>query len=218
MIRISRVGGWTLAILLMAAWAGPVVAAEGTASKEGVATAGPGAMSSRAAVLGDLLRANREAEAAEVLRAYRAEGATDQDVRLLLCHVRPLLDADQKDTANDRLRALDPAAPVFVGGNVSRPEILENTPPQYTEVARKARLQGTVVLQTVIGTSGYAESFDVLKGLPMGLDKGAIEAVRKWRFKPAALDGVPVPACYVLTVNFQIQDKPEDAAGEAPPQ
>jgi len=41
----------------------------------------------------------------------------------------------------------------------------------------------------------------------MGLDKSAVEAVQTWRFKPATLNGTPVPVCYVLTVNFQIQDK-----------
>ncbi len=42
----------------------------------------------------------------------------------------------------------------------------------------------------------------VLKALPMGLDHAAVDAVKKWRFKPATLNGRPVNVYYVLTVNF----------------
>jgi TonB family protein len=45
----------------------------------------------------------------------------------------------------------------------------------------------------------------VLKGLPMGLDHAAVDAVQKWKFKPATLEGRPVKVYYVLTVNFQVQ-------------
>ena len=45
----------------------------------------------------------------------------------------------------------------------------------------------------------------VLKGLPMGLDQAAAEAVKKWRFKPATLNGKPVDVYYNLTVNFTLQ-------------
>jgi len=45
----------------------------------------------------------------------------------------------------------------------------------------------------------------VLKGQPMGLDKAAVDAVQRWRFKPAMLAGKPVKVYYVLTVNFQVQ-------------
>jgi TonB family protein len=39
----------------------------------------------------------------------------------------------------------------------------------------------------------------------MGLDKAAVEAVTRWKFKPATLEGRPVKVYYVLTVNFQVQ-------------
>lgn len=45
----------------------------------------------------------------------------------------------------------------------------------------------------------------VLKPLPMGLDRAALDAVAKWRFKPATLQGKPVKVYYTLTVNFQVQ-------------
>jgi len=95
--------------------------------------------------------------------------------------------------------------PLRVGGGVSRPEIIDRVQPQYTEVARKARLQGTVIVEAIIDEQGRVQNVKVLKGLPMGLDKAAVEAVQKWRFKPAMFQGKPVKVYYSLTVNFQVQ-------------
>jgi TonB family protein len=96
--------------------------------------------------------------------------------------------------------------PYRVGDKVSRPEIVSSVPPVYTELARRARVTGTVILEATIDEQGNVTDTRVLKGLPMGLDRSAVEAVRKWKFKPALLDGRPVPVYYVLTVNFQIDD------------
>lgn len=98
-----------------------------------------------------------------------------------------------------------PAGPPYrVGENVTRPEKISGRPPVYTEVARKARLTGVVILETVIDEQGNVTQPRVLKGLPMGLSEAAVEAVQTWKFKPATLDGRPVPVYYTLTVNFQL--------------
>lgn len=68
----------------------------------------------------------------------------------------------------------------------------------------RARLQGVVILESVIDREGRVGQVRILKGLPMGLSEKAVEAVRKWRFKPALLDGKPVPVFYNLTVNFEL--------------
>ncbi|MFY9821507.1 MAG: energy transducer TonB, partial [Thermoanaerobaculia bacterium] len=96
-------------------------------------------------------------------------------------------------------------APLRVGGAVTRPEIINQVRPVYTELARRARVTGTVIVEAIIDTSGNVTNVRVLKGLPMGLDKAAVEAVQKWKFKPATLEGRPVKVYYVLTVNFQVQ-------------
>lgn len=93
--------------------------------------------------------------------------------------------------------------PVRVGGDVKPPIVLARTDPQYTEVARKARVQGIVVLEAIIDRNGQVTDVRVLKGLPMGLSESAMEAVRKWRFKPGNLNGRPVPVIFNLTVNFR---------------
>ena len=72
-------------------------------------------------------------------------------------------------------------------------------------VARKARIQGTVILEAVIDRNGNVTDVRTLKPLPMGLDIEAMNAVRKWRFKPGTLNGRPVPVIFILTVNFRLQ-------------
>jgi protein TonB len=95
--------------------------------------------------------------------------------------------------------------PIVVGGAVKKPEFLVKTQPRYTELARRANLEGHVFLKAVIDEQGYVTDLQVLKALPMGLDKAAIDAVRTWRFKPATLHGRPVKVYYNLTVHFTIQ-------------
>jgi len=95
--------------------------------------------------------------------------------------------------------------PIVVGGAVKKPEILVKTQPRYTEVARRAGVEGVVVLKAVIDERGHVTDLQVIKDLPMGLDKAAMDAVRTWRFKPATLHDRPVKMYYNLTVNFQIQ-------------
>ena len=88
---------------------------------------------------------------------------------------------------------------------ITRPEIINQIKPVYTELARRARVTGTVIVEAIIDTQGNVTNVRVLKGLPMGLDRAAVEAVQKWKFKPATLEGRPVKVYYVLTVNFQVQ-------------
>ena len=99
----------------------------------------------------------------------------------------------------------EPEGPIHVGGDVKAPNKLSAPQPQYTEIARKARIQGVVIVQAIINKQGEVTDVKVLKGLPMGLDQAAVEAIRKWKFEPATLNGKPVDVYYNLTVNFTLQ-------------
>ena len=101
--------------------------------------------------------------------------------------------------------AAEPEGPIMVGGDVKKPERIHDPQPQYTEIARKARIQGVVIVQAIIDKDGNVTNVKVLKGLPMGLDQAAVDAIKKWKFKPATLNGKPVTVYYNLTVNFQLQ-------------
>lgn len=100
---------------------------------------------------------------------------------------------------------VDPDLPRRVVGAVKRPVFLAGPQPRYTETARKAGVQGVVILEAVIDDQGRVTNLQVLKGLPMGLDKSAVEAVSQWRYKPATLENRPVKVIFTLTVNFQLQ-------------
>jgi TonB family protein len=63
-------------------------------------------------------------------------------------------------------------------------------------------VQGKVIVEAIIDQQGDVKNTQVLQGLPLGLDKAAMEAVKTWKFKPSTLDGKPVRVYYVLTVNF----------------
>jgi protein TonB len=91
-----------------------------------------------------------------------------------------------------------------VGGGVSAPSVLFKVEPEYSEEARKAKFQGTVVLAIVVDPSGKARDIRVLRPLGLGLDEKAIEAVMKWRFKPGLKDGAAVPVQATVEVNFRL--------------
>ena len=76
------------------------------------------------------------------------------------------------------------------------------------EEARAAKLNGSVLLSIVVDTDGGATNIHVLKGLGMGLDEKAVEAVAKWKFRPGMKGGVPVNVYAQVQVNFQIGDTP----------
>jgi protein TonB len=87
--------------------------------------------------------------------------------------------------------------------------------PNYTEVARKSRIQGIVIVEAIIDKDGNVDHVKVLKGLPMGLSEEAESAVKKWKFRPGTLGGQPVDVIFNLTVNFTL-DGGGPATKEAP--
>ena len=98
---------------------------------------------------------------------------------------------------------LAPAAPsipsepgVLTAGinGVGIPECIYCPPPLGTDAARAAKYSGSLTLSVVVTVAGTAESVFVLRGAPFQMNERAIEAVRKWRFKPAMKDGKPVPS------------------------
>jgi TonB family protein len=100
------------------------------------------------------------------------------------------------------------AQPVKVEGDVQRPEVLHKVDPEYPEGARKDRLEGKVIVKTVIDEQGRVQG-PVVEGSSGHdvLDRSALEAVSAWTFKPATLHGKPVAVLYWLTINFKADEK-----------
>ncbi len=91
-----------------------------------------------------------------------------------------------------------------VGGGVSAPRPLFTPDPEYSEEARKAKYQGTVVLWMVVGPDGRPRDMRIVRTLGLGLDEKALEAVRQWRFDPALKDGHPVAVQINVEVSFRL--------------
>jgi TonB family protein len=91
-----------------------------------------------------------------------------------------------------------------IGGGVSSPTLMFKVEPEYSEEARKAKFQGTVVLYIEVDEKGNPRNLKVVRALGLGLDEKAIEAVKKWRFKPALKDGQPVAVAAQVEVNFRL--------------
>jgi periplasmic protein TonB len=91
-----------------------------------------------------------------------------------------------------------------IGGGVSPPSILYKVEPEYSEEARKAKFQGTVLLFVVVDEKGNPRDIKILRPLGLGLDQKAVEAVEKWKFSPGKKDGKPVPVQAQIEVNFRL--------------
>jgi TonB family protein len=91
-----------------------------------------------------------------------------------------------------------------VGGGVSEPIPIYKPDPAYSEEARKAKYQGTVVLWIVVDASGAVTDCRVVKPLGLGLDEKAVETVKTWKFKPAQRNGTPVPVRVMVEVSFRL--------------
>jgi TonB family protein len=91
-----------------------------------------------------------------------------------------------------------------IGRDVTAPVLLSKVEPQYATDARLAKYQGTVLLSVEIGVDGLAGNVKVIRGLGLGLDEKAIDAVHQWRFKPGVRDGQPVKVAAHVEVNFRL--------------
>jgi protein TonB len=92
-----------------------------------------------------------------------------------------------------------------VGGDVKAPVVIYRVEPEYSEEARKARYQGTVVLEAVIRKDGTVDVLHLVRSLGFGLDQNAIEALRRWRFRPATKNGTAVDSTLNIEVRFNLR-------------
>lgn len=94
--------------------------------------------------------------------------------------------------------------PRRIGGGVSAPQLIFSVEPEFSEEARKAKVAGNVLVNLWVDTNGNPSHVRVIRGVGMGLDEKAVEAVKQYRFKPAMENGKPVLVELNVEVNFQI--------------
>ena len=90
---------------------------------------------------------------------------------------------------------------------VTLPKLVSEVKPQYTPVAMKARIEGTVLLTSVVGTDGTPGDIEITQSRDPenGLDNQAVTALRQWRFEPGTKDGKPVPVRVTVEIQFRLK-------------
>ena len=87
---------------------------------------------------------------------------------------------------------------------VDAPKVVSEVEPEYPKSARETRTQGTVVVAIVVDVKGNVRDPRVVKGVNRDLDRSALAAVKKWKFKPASRKGEPVAARVNVEVSFKL--------------
>lgn len=105
--------------------------------------------------------------------------------------------------ATDEPHPSNSTGPVPVRAETMRNQIVHKTPPVYPVEAKRARIQGKVQLDAVIGKAGEIEQLKVISG-PQELQQAAIDAVRQWTYRPFLLNGDPVDVKTTIDVHFRL--------------
>jgi TonB family protein len=153
--------------------------------------------------------AESESAAREALAA-EPTGPASLNARIVLCQARtdgapvepPEVVYENAACPREGLRIFDQRAQAPVGSEVVRPEKLFGYPPVYDENARRSNVHGTVMVESIIDEEGCIQKLRVCKSVHPSLDLATLEAVRRWVFRPAELNGTPVKVYYTLHVNF----------------
>ena len=97
-----------------------------------------------------------------------------------------------------------------VGGGVTAPKLITQVDPEYSDAAREALTQGTVVVQAVVQPDGTMSVARILRSLNPELDQNALRAMSQWRFEPGTFRGKPVPVEIDVEVSFKLRRDPSD--------
>ena len=98
------------------------------------------------------------------------------------------------------------------GEKVMPPKLVREVSPVYPEAARKAGVEGVVILEATTDTYGGVAKVKVLRSIPL-LDQAAIDALKQWVYEPVIVDGKPVPMTFTVTVQFKLDDKKPEVGG-----
>jgi TonB family protein len=88
---------------------------------------------------------------------------------------------------------------------VDPPRLLREVRADYSDAARRANVEGEVVMEIVIRRDGSVGEVTILRGLPMDLNDRARQAVKQWKFSPARMKGTPVDVIVEVSVEFRLR-------------
>jgi TonB family protein len=143
----------------------------------------------------------------KVTRSGHAQTAAEPD------GVVDLSNEDQPESGADPLNSglagsnkqpSAPAAPLPVGGDVTQAKLISAVPPTYPALAKNQHVSGNVLIDALIDANGRVTTMKVVSG-PTLLHQAAMDALKQWKYRPATLDGKPVPMHLTVTVQFRLQ-------------
>jgi len=115
------------------------------------------------------------------------------------------IEVDFKIPPSFKPQPKDDALPIRLGLGVTPPTVIFRVEPEYTQEARAANYQGTVVARVTIHKDGTLTVDEVVRELDYGLTQRAIEALEQWKFKPGMRNGEPVAVSLTVEVNFNLK-------------
>lgn len=120
-------------------------------------------------------------------------------------------DVDIADTLMDLDAAISSSMPSFnlnegtgFVASSENPSIIQWAKPQYPEIARRAQIEGTVIVKVLVGPDGSVKDAQILQGVNPMLNKAAIAAARKCKFRPGKQRNIPVKAWMALPFAFRL--------------
>jgi TonB family protein len=109
----------------------------------------------------------------------------------------------EKKAALKKTSELEKGA-VRATGEINPPRLIKKIEPIYPEEARKAGIEGIVILEAMTDEKGNVARVKVLKSIPE-LDQAAINSLKQWKYEPTIIDGKPTPIVFTVTVNFKLK-------------
>jgi TonB family protein len=156
-------------------------------------------------------RFDEKKAAAQIDQVVNARAWLEKEKTMLALDIRRTVDLDQWKRLQEIQRAQGSAAPSVeepvyqVGGPVTEPVPIQKPTPPFTAEANRRKVQGSVLLDVLIGKDGIVRSVRVLRGIGFGLDESAVDTVTKrWFFKPATLNGQPVTVQAKIEIMFRM--------------
>jgi TonB family protein len=115
-------------------------------------------------------------------------------------------------TALERIEPADPSGSAAPAGavvwpwcpGITSPERTSKVEPVYPESAKRRRLSGLSTIHAIVDPSGSVSVAEVVRSADPDLDASALDAVKRWRYRPASCDGAPVPAEILVNVSFTV--------------
>lgn len=123
----------------------------------------------------------------------------------------PCLAAAQQSAPNPQpppppsVNSVSPPHRIRIAGSVQSKSLIHMVPPEYPQIAKTAKISGTVVLHAIIATDGTVKELQYISGPPL-LMKAAMDAVKQWQYRPMTFDGMPFEVETTISVVFSLAD------------